>query len=216
MTLSLLLLLAPFVDIRVELQLPIPMCVPEIVGVDGRPLTFPENHPLVFHFADEPVRIVIASSCHAPRWICLGYQIFCNSACVYAAGSPPARQGEVIFTAPDFCDSFCVFTVGGRTARIDEIGEDEIVFTVPERCWSHVGQVTCRIEYRASSMADMTGDCRTTAWDARRLIEGEWRNRLEIWRYLQNEWSVASNTQAEWNRERVAPDPDPDGIEPTP
>lgn len=216
MLIALLASIAPYVDLSVRIDLPIPVCEPTLVGVDGKALPYPEGNPLVFHFADKPVRIVIASTCQQPRWICLDYQIFCDSACVYAEvgrDAPKDETNEDSFPSAFFCQTFCTFGSVGRTSRFDELGEDEIVFSIPKRCWSQVKQVTCRIEYHASSMADMTGDCKTTAWDARRLIEGEWRNRLEIWALLQNEWSAASNTQAEWDRERTEPDPDPDGIE---
>lgn len=216
MLLALLIAISPYVDLSVRLDLPIPVCEPTLVGVDGKPLAYPPASPLVFNFGETPVRVVIASTCQYPRWICLNYQIFCDSDCVYAdvgRDAPKDETDEDRLPSAFFCETFCTFGAVGRTSRFDEVGEDAITFSVPKRCWSQVKQVTCRIEYHASSMADITGDCRTTAWDARRLIESKARNRLRIWAYLQNEWSAAANTQAEWDRERVAPDPDPDGIE---
>lgn len=164
MILSLLLLLAPYTDIHAKLDLPIPMCVPELFGVNGnRPLTYPEDHPLVFHFADEPVRLIVASSCRGERWICLYWNVQCDSECVWATG--------------------------GRTARKDEVGEDAILFAAPLRCWGMTDQVTCRIAYWPSSLGDMDGDCETTPLDFQILVRAKNWNRLRVFADVQNEWS---------------------------
>lgn len=162
--LALILAVGPWIDIHAELNLPIPICVPELVGVNGsRPLTYPEDHPLVFHFADEPVRLFVQSSCRADRWLCVTWRVQCDSDCVWAAGGR---------------------TVGKNETRVD----DSMLFTAPLRCWSRVEQVVCRVEYHPSALGDMDGNCESDFADVQLLAVSRAWNRLRIFAYLQNEW----------------------------
>ena len=167
--LAMLLLPTPYVDLSVRIDLPIPICVPELIGMNGTmPLTFPLA-PLVIHEGDEPARIIIASTCRTPRWICLDWSVTCNSPCVTA--------------------------LGGRTATKSEIGEDAILLSVPEHCWMVVAEVVCRVEYHASAMGDLDANCLTTPNDVRILAGLKNRNRLEVFQHIQNEWWVGTPSE---------------------
>lgn len=171
MLIALLVAIAPYVDLAVRLDLPIPECIPELIGVNEKTPPYSHLDPLIFYFADSAARIIVApmrikveSTCREPRWICLDYSVTCDNECVWGSS--------------------------GRTKQRGETGDDEIILTAPMRCWDVTEPIVCRFEWHPSSLADMDGDCATTENDANMIRASRAPNRLRVWGELMKEWSV--------------------------
>lgn len=164
---ALLLVLGQTLDVPIEVRLPIPVCAPEVVGVNGMPPTSPEWSPLVLYRPGESVRFVVASTCHYPRWICLNYTVDCTANCVQYFG--PYR------------------TPGKEEWPIDISG----VLVASADCWEAAGPYRCFITYYATSLGDMNGDCKTDSVDVRLIGQSQAWNRLQIFALIQNDWFIA-------------------------
>lgn len=164
MTLSLLLLLAPFVDIRAELNLPIPMCEPVLL-IDPPVTTFTFWEPTAEEW------FYVRSSCSTVRPV--RWEIKCDNSCLDVFPT----QGITPYAMTQKFDDYSL------TTRWDS---RSIHIRPTDLCAVGFQLVKCQVTWTPCPQADMDRSCYLDRADIAALSASPARNRLEVFAHLQN------------------------------